>query len=144
MRPLYQVLRRKTGTEALRRAKQTQRRRGFEARHAVPRRYDQSNMSDENSAFAALSAKSENEIGLKTWTNDDILRTLSTRQTSFENRFGKSRDEEKMLAAKKLMPESLFNFRFRGTAKSFSLRWQSSSSISYPSVAILAQVAVGR
>ena len=30
----------------------------------------------------------------------------------FENRFGKIRDEEKMLAVKKLMPESSLN-RFR-------------------------------
>ena len=36
--------------------------------------------------------------------------------TKFENRFGKIRDEEKVLAVKKLMPESLLNYRFRGTA----------------------------
>ena len=38
----------------------------------------------------------------------------------FENRFGKIRDENKMLAVKKLMPESLLNCRFRGTTMSYS------------------------
>ena len=38
----------------------------------------------------------------------------------FENRFGKIRDEEKMLAVKQLMPESLLNHRFRGTTMSYS------------------------
>ena len=39
----------------------------------------------------------------------------------FENRFGKIRDEEKMLAVKKLMPKSLLkNCRFRGTTMSHS------------------------
>ena len=36
--------------------------------------------------------------------------------TKFEIRFDKIRDEEKVLAVKKLMPESLLNNRFRGTA----------------------------
>ena len=47
---------------------------------------------------------------------DDILRTFTNEMTKFENRFVKIRDEEKMLAVKKLMPESLLNYRFRGTA----------------------------
>ena len=47
---------------------------------------------------------------------DDILRTFTNEMTKFENRFGKIRDEEKVLAVKKLMPESLLNYRFRGTA----------------------------
>ena len=34
----------------------------------------------------------------------------------FETRFGAIRGEEKMLAVKKIMPESLLNYRFRGTA----------------------------
>ena len=33
----------------------------------------------------------------------------------FESRFGAIRDEEKMLAVKKLMPEGLLNCWFRGT-----------------------------
>ena len=46
---------------------------------------------------------------------DDILRTFINETTKFENRFGTIRDEEKMPAVKKLMPQSLLNFRFRGT-----------------------------
>ena len=38
----------------------------------------------------------------------------------FVNKFGKIRDEEKMLAVKKLMPEILLNYRFRGTTMSYS------------------------
>ena len=38
----------------------------------------------------------------------------------FECRFGAIRDEEKMLAVKKLMPDSLLNCRFRGTTMSHS------------------------
>ena len=38
----------------------------------------------------------------------------------FESRFGAIRDEEKMLAVKKLMLESLLNYRFRGTTMSYS------------------------
>ena len=45
---------------------------------------------------------------------DDILRTFIDETNQFENRFGKVRDEEKMLAVKSLMLESLLNFRFRG------------------------------
>ena len=36
---------------------------------------------------------------------DDILRTFTNEMNKFENRFGKIRDEEKMLAVKKLMLE---------------------------------------
>ena len=50
---------------------------------------------------------------------DDILRTFKNEMTKFENRFGKIRDEEKVLAVKKLMPESLLNYRFRGTTMPF-------------------------
>ena len=38
----------------------------------------------------------------------------------FENRFGKIRDEKKMFAVKKVMPQSLLNHRFRGMTKSYS------------------------
>ena len=38
----------------------------------------------------------------------------------FERRFGKIRNEEKMLAVKKLMPESSLNYRFRGSTMSYS------------------------
>ena len=46
--------------------------------------------------------------------------TFTNEINKFENRFGKIRDEEKMLAVKKLMPESLLNYRFRGTTMSYN------------------------
>ena len=48
---------------------------------------------------------------------DDILRTFTNEMNKFESRFSVIRDEEKMLAVRKLMPESLLNYRFRGTTK---------------------------
>ena len=51
---------------------------------------------------------------------DDILRTFINEMNKFESRFGAIRDEEKMLAFKKLLPESLLNYRFRGTTLSYS------------------------
>ena len=44
---------------------------------------------------------------------DDILRTFINETNLFERRFGKIRDEEKMLAVKKVMLQSVLNFRFR-------------------------------
>ena len=49
----------------------------------------------------------------------DILRTFINEMNKFESRFGAIRDEEKMLAVKKLLPESLLNYRFRGTTLSY-------------------------
>ena len=49
---------------------------------------------------------------------EDILRTFINDVNKFENRFGKIRDEEKTLAVKKSIPESLVNNRFRGTTLS--------------------------
>ena len=51
---------------------------------------------------------------------DDILRTFTNEMNKFENRSGKIRDEEKMFAVRKLMPESLLNYRFRGTTVSYN------------------------
>ena len=51
---------------------------------------------------------------------DDILRTIINEMNKFEIRFGKIRDEEKMLAIKKLMPESLLDYKFRVTTMSHS------------------------
>ena len=51
---------------------------------------------------------------------DGILRTFINEMNKFESRFGAIRDEEKMLAVKKLMPESLLNYRFRGTTMLYS------------------------
>ena len=60
---------------------------------------------------------------------DDVLRKFKNEMTKFENWFGKIRDEEKVLAVKKLMPESLLNYRFRGKqcrTMGSSLRWRTS------------------
>ena len=61
----------------------------------IVRRYDQRNTSDRCLAVAAL------------------ISNISER----EGRFRKIRDEEKILAVKMLMPESLLNYRFRGTIR---------------------------
>ena len=45
-------------------------------------------------------------------SSSNILRTFTNEMDKFENRFGNIRDEEKTLAVKKLMPESLLNNRF--------------------------------
>ena len=78
-------------------------------------------MSDKNSAYAALISNiSEKERAKDVEQFDDILRTFRNEMNKFENKFGNIRDEEKMLAVKKLMPESLLNYRFRGTTMSYS------------------------
>ena len=51
---LYQVLHRPTSNEPLRIVQQTRGQKGPEAWRAIVRRYDQRNMSDKNSAYAAL------------------------------------------------------------------------------------------
>ena len=118
---LYQVLHRMTSTEPLRIVQQTRGQRGFEAWHAIVRRYDQRNMSDKNSAYAALISNiSKKDRAKDVEQFDDILRTFINEMNKFESRFGAIRDEEKMLAVKKLMPESLLNYRFRGTTISYS------------------------
>ena len=95
--------------------------RGVEAWHATVRRYDQRNMSDKSSSYAALISNiSEKDRAKDVEQFDDILRTFTHVMNKFENRFGKIRDEEKMLAFKKLMPEILLNYRFRGTTMSYS------------------------
>ena len=118
---LYQVLHRTTSNEPLRIVQQTKGQKGFEAWHAIVRRYDQRNMSDKSSAYAALISNiSEKDRAKDVEQFDDILRTFTNEMNKFESRFGKIRDEEKMLAVKKLMPESLLNYRFRGTTMSYS------------------------
>ena len=118
---LYQVLHRTTANEPLRIVQQTEGQKGFEAWHATVRRYDQRNMWGTNSAYAALISNiSEKDSAKDVEQFDDILRTFENEMNKFENRFGKIRDEEKMLAVKKLMPESLLNYRFRGTTMSYS------------------------
>ena len=51
---LYQVLHRTTANEPSRRVQQTKGQKGFEAWHAIVRRYDQTNTSDKHSTYAAL------------------------------------------------------------------------------------------
>ena len=102
---LYQVLHRTTSNEPLRIVQQTRGQKAFEAWRATVRRYDQRNMSDKKSAYAALISNfSERDRAKDVEQFDDILRTFTNEMTKFENRFGKIRDEEKMLAIKKLMP----------------------------------------
>ena len=74
----------------------------------------------QKSAYAALISKIfEKERAQDVEQFDDILRTFTNEMNKFENRFGKMRDEEKILAVKKLMPESLLKYRFRGTTMSY-------------------------
>ena len=99
---LYQVLHRRTFNEPLRIAQQTKGQKGFEAWHAIVRRYDQRNMSDKSSAYAALISNIfEKDRAKDVEQFDDILRTFTNEMNKFESRFGKIRDEEKMLAVKK-------------------------------------------
>ena len=73
------------------------------------------------SAYAALIGKiSERDRAKDVEQFDDILRTFINETNKFENRFGEIRDEEKMLAVKKLLPESQLNDRFRGSTMSNS------------------------
>ena len=117
---LYHVLR-TTSNEPLKIVQQTKGQKGFEAWHAIVLRHDQRNMSDKSSAYAALISNiSEKDRARGVEQLDDILGTFTNEMNKFENRFGKIRDEEKMLAVKKLMPESLLNYRFRGTTMSYS------------------------
>ena len=78
-------------------------------------------MSGNTTANAALISNiSERDRAKDVEQFDDILRTSSNETNKFENRFGTIRDEEKMLAVKKLLPESLLTCRFRGTTMSYS------------------------
>ena len=54
MKLLYQVQHRTTANEPRRIVQQTQGQKGLEAWHAGARRYDKKNMTDNNSAYAAL------------------------------------------------------------------------------------------
>ena len=118
---LYQVLHRTTVSEPLRRAQQTKGQKGFEAWHALVRRYEQRNMADKNSANAALISNiSQQDRAKDVEQYDDVLRTVINDTNKFKNRFGTIRDEEKMLAVQKLMRESLLSYRFRGTTMSYS------------------------
>ena len=80
---LYQVLHRTTANEPPRIVQQTRGQRGFEAWHAIVRRYDQRNMSDKKSAYAALLRNiSEKDRAKDVEQFDDILRTFTNEMTS--------------------------------------------------------------
>ena len=118
---LYQVLHRTTSNELQRIVQQTRGQKVIEAWHAIVRRYDQRNMSDKDLAFAALISNiSEKHRAKDVEQSDDIPRTLTNEMNKLENRFGKIRDEEKMLAVRNMLPESLLNYRFRGATMSYS------------------------
>ena len=88
---LYQVLHRTTSNEPLGIVQQTRGQKGFEAWHAIVRRYDQRNMSGKNSAYAALISNiSEKDRAKDVEQFDDILRTLVNEMNKFENRFATS------------------------------------------------------
>ena len=116
-----QVLQRTTANESLRKVQQTRGEKGFEPWLAMVRRHDLRNMADKNSACAALVSNIfERDRATEVEQFDDILRTFINQTNNFENRFGTFRDEEKMLALKKLILQSLWNFRFCGTTMSYN------------------------
>ena len=118
---LFQVLHSTTGNAPLRMVQQTQGQNGFEAWHAIVRRYDQRNMSAIKSACVALISNIAERDRVKDVQQfDDILRTFVDETNKFENRFGKIRDEEKMFAVRKLTPESLLKVRFCGAMMSYN------------------------
>ena len=95
----------------------------------IVRRYDERNTSDRSSACAAvISNISERDRAIDVEQFEDIMKNIIN-ETKYEGRFGKIRGEEKTV--KRLMSESLLNYRFRGTtlpSKNCSLRWGRSSS----------------
>ena len=123
---LYQMLHRTTTNEPLRMVQQVQGQKGFEAWHLIVKRCDRS------STYAALISNiSERDRAKDVEQFDDILRNFINETNKHEERFGNIRDEEQILAVKKLMPENLLNYRFRGTThchtKNCSSRWRTSS-----------------
>ena len=94
--------------------------RGFEAWHMIVRRYDQRNTPDRSSAYAALISNiSERDRAKDVEQFDDTLRNFINETNKYEGRFWKIRNEDKTLAVKRLMPESLLNCRFRGTTLAY-------------------------
>ena len=82
----------------------------------IVRRYDQRNTSDRSSAYAALISNiSERDRAKDVEQFDDILRNFINETNKYEGRFGKFETKRRFWQSKKLMPESLLNYRFRGT-----------------------------
>ena len=117
---LDQILHRTTANEPLIIVQQARGQQGFKAWYAIVRRHGQKNMSDNNSTYAgSISKISERDRAEDVEQFDDVLSTCINDRNNFENRCCITRDEEKMVAVKKLMLESLLNFRFRGTTMSY-------------------------
>ena len=113
---LYQVVHGTTTNEPLRMVQQVQGQEDFEAWRLIVRRYGQRDTSDRSSAYASLVSNiSERDRAKDVEQFDDILRNFIKETNKYEGRFGKIREEEMLLAVKRLMPESLLNCRFRGT-----------------------------
>ena len=94
----------RTTHEPLRTVQQEEGQRGLEAWQLVV---------DRSSACAALiSTISERDRAKDVEQIDDSLRNFTNDTNKYEGRFGEIRDEEKILAVKKSMPESLQNYRF--------------------------------
>ena len=89
---------------------------GEDLKHLIVSRYDQRNIPDRSSAYAALISNiSARDRAKDVEQFDDILRNFINETNNYEGRFGKIRDEGRTLAVKKFMPESFLNNRFRGT-----------------------------
>ena len=56
------------------------------------------------------------KLGAAATSANVIVQKTRNEINKYEGRFGKIRDEEETLAVKKLMFESLLNYRFRGTS----------------------------
>ena len=83
---LYQVLHRTTENEPLRIVQETRGQKGFEAWHAIVRRFDQRNMSDKNSACATLISNiSERDRAKDVEQFEDILRTSARSEMRSRN-----------------------------------------------------------
>ena len=81
----------------------------------IVRRYGQRNMSDRSSAYAALIGNiGERDRAKNVGQFDDILRNVVNETNKYEGRIGKIRNEEKTLAVKRLMSESLLSWHGRG------------------------------
>ena len=101
------------------------------------RRHGQRNMSDNNSAYAALISNiTEKDRAKDVEQFDGILRTFTNEMNKFECRFGKISDEEKMFTVKKLMPESSLKLQVQRyvivvCTSNSSSHWRSSSLTRY-------------
>ena len=94
--------------EPLRKVQQTQGQMRFEKWQGIVWFFNQRNMSGKKSAYAALVSNFfERDSANDVEQFDDILRTFVNETNTFENRFGKIRDEEGMFPVKNLMLQGL-------------------------------------